>query len=133
MFSKDLVNQLLENKSHNHAIDLESDKTALYESLYNLNKTELTTLWDYIDINLLNNFIKSFKSFAEALILFIKKKDDILRLYVDYRSLNLVMIKNCYLLSLIDESLNYLEWVKIFTKLDLTSAYHYIWIKSDDE
>ena len=44
VFLKDLVNQLSENESHDHAIDLESDKTASYKSLYNLSKTELTTL-----------------------------------------------------------------------------------------
>ena len=133
MFLKDLVNQLSENKSYNHAIDLESGKMISYKSLYNLSETELTILWDYIDINLLNDFIKSFKLLVEALILFIKKKDDTLRLCVDYRSLNSVMIKNHYLLSLIDKFLNYLEQVKIFTKLDLTSAYHHIQIKSGDE
>ena len=60
-------------------------------------------------MNLLNNFIKSFKLSVRALILFIKKKDSTLRLYIDYRNLNLVIIKNYYLLSLIDESLNYLK------------------------
>ena len=44
VFLKDLVNQLSENKLHDHAIDLEPDKTTLYKSLYNLNKIELTTL-----------------------------------------------------------------------------------------
>ena len=90
-------------------------------------------LWDYIDINLLNDFIKSFKLSVEALILFVKKKDDTLRLYVDYRGLNLVIIKNCYSLSLISESLNHLRWTKIFTKLDLILTYYHIQIKSDDE
>ena len=90
-------------------------------------------LWDYIDTNLLNDFIKSFKLSVRALILFIKKKDSTLRLCIDYRDLNLVTIKNHYLLSLISKSLNYLKWAKIFTKLDLISAYHCIWIKSDDK
>ena len=44
VFLKDLVNQLSENESHNYAIDLEPDKITLYKSLYNLSKTELTTL-----------------------------------------------------------------------------------------
>ena len=44
VFLKDLVNQLLENKSHDHAIDLESDKTTSYESLYNLSMIKLTML-----------------------------------------------------------------------------------------
>ena len=126
VFSKDLVNQLSENKSYDHAIDLEPGKITLYKSLYNLTKMKLTILQDYIDINLLNDFIKSFKSSAEALILFIKKKDSILRLCVNYKDLNLVIIKNYYLLSLINKSLNHLKQVKIFTKLDLTSAYYCI-------
>ena len=44
VFSKDLVNQLLENKSHDHAINLKLDKIALYKSLYNLSKMKLTML-----------------------------------------------------------------------------------------
>ena len=109
VFLKDLINQLSENELHDHVINLKLGKTALYKPLYNLSETKLATLWDYIDTNLLNNFIKSFKSSAEALILFIKKKDSTLRLYIDYRNLNLVIIKNHYLLSLISESLNHLK------------------------
>ena len=105
----------------------------LYKSLYNLNKIELVILWDYIDTNLLNNFIKSFKLSVRALILFIKKKDNTLRLCVNYRGLNLVIIKNHYLLSLISEFLNYLKQAKIFIKLDLMLIYYYIQIKPDDE
>ena len=66
-------------------------------------------LQDYIDTNLLNDFIKSFKSSVKVLILFIKKKDGTLRLCVNYRGFNLVIIKNHYLLSLISKSLNHLR------------------------
>ena len=44
VFLKDLVNQLLENKLHDHAIDLKLSKTILYKSLYNLSETELVML-----------------------------------------------------------------------------------------
>ena len=44
VFSKDLVNQLSENKSHNHAINLKLDKMTLYKSLYNLSKIKLAML-----------------------------------------------------------------------------------------
>jgi len=52
-------------------------------------------------------------------VLFILKKDGSLRLYVDYRRLNKVTIKNRYLLSLISETLDRLVGSKYFTKLDL--------------
>ena len=47
-----------------------------------------------------------------ALILFAKKKDRILRLYIDYRGLNKIIIKNYYLLLLILESLDRLAKAK---------------------
>ena len=59
------------------------------------------------------------KSLVNTLILFVPKLNEIIRLYVDYRSLNKVIIKNCYLLPLVSEMLNRLSKVKIFTKLDL--------------
>ena len=43
------------------------------------------------------------------------------------------MIKNWYPLLLIDESLDRLGWVKRFTQLELTSAYHQMRIKEGDE
>ena len=44
IFLKDLINQLSENKSHDYTINLKSDKTTLYKSLYNLSKIKLATL-----------------------------------------------------------------------------------------
>ena len=87
----------------------------------------------YIEINLANGFIKPSKSPAGAPILFIRKKDDSLRLCVDYRGLNNLTIKNRYLLSLIGESLDRLGRAKRFTQLDLTNAYHQMQIREGDE
>ena len=66
-------------------------------------------------------------------ILFILKKDKELRLYIDYRSLNIVIIKNKYLLSLIIKILDYLYSVKQFLKLDFKDIYYYIYIKYNNE
>ena len=67
------------------------------------------------------------------LILFMLKKNNELRLYVDYRDLNTIIIKNRYLLSLISETLNRLYESKIFTKLNLKNVYYKFRIKIDDE
>lgn len=48
----------------------------------------------YIEINLVNNFIKSFKSLAYALIFFDKKTDRIFQLYINYQRLNIFIYKN---------------------------------------
>ena len=87
----------------------------------------------YIEKHLVNDFIRSFKSSVEALILFVKKKDDSLRLFVDYRDLNQLTIKNRYSLSLIEESLDRLNRIIIYSKFDITSAYHRMRIKKENE
>ena len=66
------------------------------------------------------------------LILFVPKKDGGLRLCVDYRGLNKVIIKNRHSLLLINETLNRLGSTSIFTKLDLKDAYYRVRIKDED-
>jgi hypothetical protein len=66
--------------------------------IYNLFLIELKILKSYIENNLIKDFITSNVFFSSALILFIKKKDDELHLCVDYRDLNVVIIKNKYFL-----------------------------------
>ena len=61
------------------------------------------------------------------------KKNNKLRLYVDYRDLNAIIIKNRYSLFLIFETLNRLCELKIFIKLNLKNVYYKLRIKIDDE
>ena len=52
---------------------------------------------------------------------------------MDYRGLNTVTVKNRYPLPLISETLNRLSRVKIFTKLDIISAFNRLRIREGDE
>ena len=61
------------------------------------------------------------------------KKNNELRLYVDYRDLNAIIIKNRHFLSLISETLNHLCESKIFTKLNFKNVYYKLRIKVEDE
>jgi len=61
------------------------------------------------------------------------KKDGMLRLCVDYRGFNVIMIKNRYLLPLISEILDRLNGSIIFSKIDLKNVYYRIRIKEGDE
>ena len=72
-------------------------------------------------------------SFANVLILFVFKKNEELRLCVNYKKLNAIIIKNRHLLSFIIKILNRLCEAKRFIKLNLKNAYHRIQIKRDDE
>jgi hypothetical protein len=65
-------------------------------------------------------------------IIIIKKKDQSLRLCVDYRPLNVIIIKNKYPLSHINILFDQLASAKVFSKVDLRSGYHQIKIRPED-
>ena len=64
-----------------------------------------------------------------ALVLFVKKKDGTLWLYVDYRQLNKMIVKNKYLLPRIVDLFDQLKGASVFSKIDLRSGYHQLGIK----
>ena len=66
-------------------------------------------------------------------ILFILKVEGIMWLYVNYRYLNKIIIKNRYPLLLVGELFNRLGYIKIFTKLNLYNVYYRIYIKKGDK
>ena len=59
-----------------------------------------------------------------APVLFIKKSEEGFCFYVDYRDLNAITVKNHYSLLLISEIFNYLSCIKMFTKLNIISAFN---------
>jgi hypothetical protein len=67
-----------------------------------------------------------------CLALFVKKKDQSLRLCIDYHPLNAVTIKNKYPLTRIDNLFDQLAGAKVFSKVDLYSGYHQIKIHPKD-
>ena len=72
-------------------------------------------------------------SLVDVSILFVLKKGEKLRLYMNYKSLNAIIIKNCHFLSFITKMLNCLCEIKRFVKLNLKNVYHRIRIKRNDE
>ncbi len=98
-----------------HAIELIDEKQPFYKPIYALSLVELKTLKTYIETHLKTGFIRSSKSPADALILFDKKPDGNLCLYMNYQCLNNLTIKSRYPLSLIGEILDCLGRAKRFT------------------
>ena len=66
-------------------------------------------------------------------VLFIPKKDSKKRLYINYRKLNIITVKDYYILPLVDELRDRLYRAKVFTKLDLRGVYNLIYIKESKE
>ena len=105
----------------------------MFGPIYQLLEKELKVLKEYIDDNLSKGFIKLSTSPAGSPVLFVPKKDGSLQLYIDYRVLNNITIKDRYTLPLINELYNRFQGVKIFSKLDLQGAYNLIRIKAGEE
>jgi hypothetical protein len=67
-----------------------------------------------------------------SFVLLVKKNGNTWRLYIDYRQLNALIVKNKYLISIIEDLINELHGAKIFFKIDLRADYHQIRMKSED-
>jgi hypothetical protein len=132
VFFENEVRQLSKHESHDHAIETK-ENSSMSGLIYNLSLTELKVLKNYIEDNLIKDFIISSVFSSSALILFIKKKDDELRLCVDYRSLNVVTIKNKYSLSLIQKLFDILQKTIRFIKIDIRDAFNILRIRAGDE
>ena len=103
MFKEEAHEKLPEHRDWDHEIPIEEGKKPTYGPIYALSETELKALREYLDKNLKKEFIQPFTSPAGYPILFFPKKDEKLRLCVDYRQLNAITVKNRYLLPLILE------------------------------
>jgi hypothetical protein len=62
----------------------------------------------------------------------VKKKDGSMRMCIDYRNLNAVIVKNKYPFPRIDDLLDQLKDVKFFSKIDFRSGYHQMKIRPED-
>jgi len=77
-------------------------------------------------------YIRPSVSSWSASVLFMKKNNCTIRLYIDYKQLNKVMIKNKYLLSRIDDLFDQLKGETMFSKIDMRSIYHQVHINEDE-
>ena len=64
---------------------------------------------------------------------FIKKINNFLRFYVDYRDLNEITIKNNYLLSLFSKTLKRFAYAKHFIKINIYNVYYKIRMRKENE
>ncbi|KAA3461807.1 DNA/RNA polymerases superfamily protein [Gossypium australe] len=67
-----------------------------------------------------------------APILFVKKKDGAMRLGIDYRQLNKLIVKSGYPLSRIDDLFDQFRGAKVFSKIDLRFGYYQLKVKETD-
>ena len=76
MFDKTDVNELFKHKLYGHAIETKK-KILFFDFIYNLFITKLAAFRNYLNDNFKKKVIVLFSSFADAFIMFVKKKPKI--------------------------------------------------------
>ncbi|GKC48162.1 putative reverse transcriptase domain-containing protein [Tanacetum coccineum] len=77
-------------------------------------------------------FIRPNSSPWGASILFVKKKDGSFRMYIDYRELNKLTVKNRYPLPRFDDLFDQMQGASVYSKTDLRSGYHQLRVREED-
>jgi hypothetical protein len=113
-------------------IELQPGMTPISRWPYKMTPKELAKLKMQLKELLDKGYIHSSSSPWSCPALFVKKKDQSLRLYVVYLPLNSVTIKNKYPLPCIDILFDQLFGAKVFSKIDLRADYHQIKIHLED-
>ena len=93
-----------------------------------MSPVEQKELDDFLEENLSSGRICPSKSPMVSPVFFVKKKDGKLRFVQDYQKLNVMTVKNTYLLPLIPDIINQISDSKAryFTKLDVCWGYNNI-------
>jgi len=114
------------------AIELIPSTAPISRRPYRMPPNELAELKNQLKELLDKGFIQPSSSEWGCPALFVKKKDQSLRMCVDYCPLNAVTIKNKYPLPMIDILFDQSSKARMFSKIDLRSGYHRIKIRPQD-
>jgi hypothetical protein len=120
------------NQDVEFTIELQPDTAPISRRPYKMTPKELADLNVQLNELLDKGYICPSSSPWGCPALFVKKKDQSLRLCVDYRPLNAVYVKNKYPLSGIGIIFDQLVSAKVFSMVDLRSSYHQIKIRLED-
>jgi hypothetical protein len=113
-------------------IELKPGTTPISRRSYRMPPNELAELKIKLQDLLEKGFIWPSSSPWGCPAIFVKKKDQTLRMCVDYKPLNEVTINNKYPLPRIDILFDQLTGARVFSKIDLRSVYHQIRIRPED-
>jgi hypothetical protein len=134
VFSKSQNDELPPYRSSDHKIELLPDAISLRAySLYSISTEQLVVLKEYLTENLRKKWIVSNGAKYGSFVLFAKKSNDGLRLYMNYRKLNARIRKNTYPLPLIKKILERISRARVYIKLNIRQTFYRIRISEKFE
>jgi hypothetical protein len=120
------------NRNIEHIIEVKTDSTPVNIIPYQYPHHHKTEIERLIQDLLKCGVITTSRSPYAAPAVLVQKKDGSFKLYIDYRGLNKITIKNKFHIPFIDELLDELHGDKYFSKLDLRSGYYQIRVRLED-
>ncbi|GJT86246.1 putative reverse transcriptase domain-containing protein [Tanacetum coccineum] len=112
-------------------IDLVPSAAPVARAPYRLASSKLQELSTQLQELSDKGFIRPSSSPWGAPVLFVKKKDGSFQMYIDYRELNKLTVKNQYLLLRIDDLFDQLQGLRFYSKINLRSGYHQLRVREE--
>jgi hypothetical protein len=114
------------------SINLMLGEAPISKTPYRMSTPELKELQMQLEELLKKGYIRPSVSPWGSPVLFVKKKDGTMRLCIDFRQLNKVIVNNMYRFPRIDYLFDQLSDTHTFSKIDLRFGYHQVRIKEED-
>ena len=127
------VNKLPRRRDQNHKINLIFKAKLLFQKIYNLIKNQIIVIKIYVNEMLTKNFIRLSLSHYAISVLIIKKFTKNLKVCVNYRTLNVLIIKNRNCSLFIRKILVKLCVTKYYIKLNVIAIFNEIRIRESDK
>ena len=118
------IDKLSSHRFNNYKISLMLNKKSNFDLIYDMFQDELKILKKYFDNNFIKGFIRLSFFLITLLVFFTRKLNEEFRLYINYRVFNVIIIKNRYLLFLIQKTLSRICRIKVYTTLNIIIAFN---------
>ncbi|XP_020997319.1 uncharacterized protein LOC110280571 [Arachis duranensis] len=115
----DDINEFSPNWEVEFTIELVPGADPISITPYRMSSLEMVELKAQLEDMLGKHFIRPSVSLWGAPVILVKKKDGSMRLYVNYRQLNKIIVKNKYPSPRIDDLMDQLQGASVFSKIDL--------------
>ena len=136
VFDKSQTNILSSHRFYDHKLKFieETNKIALFKNrIYSISEYKLEQVKKYLNEHLKKEFIVSNYALFALFVLFIEKSNEELRFCVDYRKFNVIIKRNRYFISLIDEILTKIQDYKYLTRLNIITVFNKLRMYSNNE